>query len=344
MKYGKCFGILIGVMLTALLYADDFPFYLKWSSSDAISFYNFADQEEPKYVRAYKIRIGIDTLLTENVRAEAEITNQEKRLNSQVVFDHVDVRYQNPHWDVDFSLKDIGYGKGFWLYNRRADDALFEKNALMNFRWYGTEADYSLGKHKIGAGLGGNDLNQFLSVVRYSYQNDILKFDLFRFYIHRHSIMTKSAGQGGYEAFVGKNKYNFHSAFAYEMLSPTKYYKEELDDWKAINEMSVALNRDFSLIISAENRSDLNPLNADKDIKSDLYQVCFSYCHKKIQSYIGAREQHLPAGGGRAETGFLDINWLFKYKLSFGLFFDILNMTDADLNYKVGLQTRWKYK
>jgi hypothetical protein len=71
----------------------------------------------------------IDTLFSSGIRTRVELTNQDKRLDSVILIKVALVSRQSESCILETAMNDFGQGKGFFLFNRRIDDSLFDAYA-----------------------------------------------------------------------------------------------------------------------------------------------------------------------------------------------------------------------
>lgn len=284
----------------------------------------------------YKIRVGIDTLFAHGIRTRLELTNQDKRLFSQVVIDHAIIDYQYGDAAIQLSMQDFGYGKGFFLNNRRTDNPYFNQNALVNYRWHGINPSLRFNNNELGLGIGGNNLNIFLSEVNYQLQSDAFKIGVFGMYVHKDNQYTNMIFHLGYDVTWDMDNLEFRSGFVYDVLPETKHLPQ-MESWHLINEIKCNVSQTVRLNLSSEHQT----YTANK--KTDyLYETCVDARYKKAQSYIGVNVRSLP--GDRAYTYFWDVNVLPVEDLVLGLFIDYVAMNNSDNYYKFGIQTRYAMK
>jgi hypothetical protein len=328
--------LLAGLLLVSVLNSLQVPFYLDWRSSNGYFYYDFSDYDTSRLSEFYKVRAGIDTLFTNGVRTRLALTNQEERLSSQVVFEHAIIDYQAGNLALQLAMKDFGYGNGFWLNNRRNDNPLYERNALLDYRWHGLGAAYRFGKSTLGAGIGGNELNRFIYAANYNLQAEGVDLTLFGVYAHKDDIYTTLIYHCGYEASLYIGRVSFRSGLCYNYLPEAKHYPE-MDSWHWLNEMHLGIVSDLNFTISTDHQTPLDGKRIDH-----IYEACLDTRYNKLQANLGLRNQNLP--GKEAYIGFLDLNLFVQDHLKVGLFGDYVNVASGDDYLKFGFQTSYHLK
>jgi hypothetical protein len=326
----------LGLICTSQLECRELPFYLNWDSSNSYTFYEIQDDYTGKLRDNYKIHFGIDTLMANDIRVRLDLTNQEMRQFSQVVINHAMIDYHYKQIGLQLSMQDFGYGKGFWLYNRRSDDALYNKNSLLDYRWHGISSTLNLAEHQLGIGFSGSSINRTIAESNYRLQNDYLNLKAFAVIINKHSQYNTVVYHGGTELSLSNEWIGLHSGVAYQSL-PKSHFFPAMDSWHLINELDLEITNALKIIMSA----DLQTTPEDK--KPDhIYEICLGFSHDKLQSYAGASEKTV--FNQKAYTYFAEFRWQFQSNLTIGLFYDYVNMTENDNYSKVGLQTQFRWK
>lgn len=328
--------LLIAFLITGSSYlaCSSIPVYLKWRSSYSYLFYKIGEDETTQQRDMYKVNTGIDTTFYNNIRTRVEITNLDDRIDSQVIFDHINIDYCTKYVDLALSMEDYGFGNDYFLYNRRNDDVSFNKNVLINYRWNGIRTFAKFNNHKLGGGIGGNDINSFISLVQYNFKNDIVNMNLFNFFVQRHNHYTEPAYQWGADIKIKKSIIDIQSGFVYQYLPETSY-DDKRTGWYFINELEVKLYPFSGLILSSEHQT-----APESDKTEYMYQACFDVRYWKLQSFAGAQEKSIIHD--KVRTYFIDVNYFVLSNLSGGLFFDTVIFSRNRDYHRIGFQVNYQ--
>lgn len=324
------------VLICQIALALSLPIYLDWRSSFAYSMYDLSDHTSSKLAELYKVSAGIDTLFNYGIRTRLELTNEEKRLVSQVIVKHAIIDYLCDDYEVQLSMQDYGYGKGFFHNERRNDHPFFDQNALVNYRWHGVSYTHKLNKHSLGLGMGSNDVNIFLSDLYYRFHLKPVDLQVFGMYAHKDSRYTTLKYHLGYDATVTFKNWQLRSGYVFEHIPEHKNIAE-MEGWHLINELSYSISDNIKTLLSSEHQKQL--ANSDTD---HLYEACIDLNYNKLQSFIGLNIRSLP--DEEAVTYFLDLNFSPVQNLVLGAFFDYVDFSKSDDYTKIGLQTRYRMK
>jgi len=323
-------------MTCQIALAVSLPIYLDWRSSLAYSIYDLSDHTSSKLAELYKVNAGIDTLFANGIRTRLELSNEEKRLVSQVIIKHAIIDYICEDYEVQLSIQDYGYGKVFFINNRRNDHPFYDQNALANYRWHGISYTQKLSNHSLGLGVGSNDVNIFLSDLNYRFKLNPVDLQVFGIYAHKDSRYTTIKYHLGYDATVAFKNWQLRSGYVFEHIPEHKNIVE-MDGWHLINELSYSINDNIKTIISIEHQNQLAKSETDH-----LYEACIDLKYKKLQNYVGLNTRSLP--DEEAITYFLDLNFHPVQDLVLGAFFDYVNLSKSNDYMKFGLQTRFRMK
>lgn len=323
-------------MICQTLTAVRLPIYLDWRSSLSYSVYDPFEHVSSKLAELYKINAGIDTLFANRIRTRLELANEEKRLVSQVIIRHVIIDYICDDYEVQLSMQDYGYGKDFFINQRRNDHPFYDQNALVNYRWHGINYTQKLGKSSLGLGMGSNDLNIFLGKLSYQLKLESLDLQVFGIYTHKDSRYTTIIYHLGADARLSFDKWHLSSGYVFDYI-PEHKNLPDMDSWDLINEFGYKFNEQVRTNLSAEHKN-----LTDKGGTDFLYEACLDLRYNKLQSYIGLNTLSLP--DEEAYTYFLDLNLMPMPDLILGMFFDYVNLTKSDDYVKIGLQTSYRMK
>ncbi len=307
------------------------PVFLDWRSSNSYLFYHLDEHDASRIKQVYVINTGIDTLFSNGIRTRLELTNQDIRLDSRILIKEALVSWQSESFILETAMKDFGQGKGYFLFNRRNDDSLFDDYALFSYRWHGLQAGYTKGSNAFGAGLAGNDLNLFLAGANYEYRQENREFRLFGAYVHKDNHYTVAAFDAGSELSYYIDALSFRAGFNYHYLPESKHLPE-MGNWHLLSEAKYSFSPQAALILSA----DLNKEHNDSE-PDYLYEGCLDVSFGKLQSYAGARVQSVFSEN--AYTGFLDCNYFVREKLKLGIFCDYVIIPQGENYVKAGIQT-----
>jgi len=320
----------------SLLLSIKLPVFLDWRSSNSYAYYGLDENDISAMNELYKVRVGIDTLFNNGIGIKVALTNQEERLFSQTVFDYAIINYRYNKASVQLSMKDYGYGKNFLLYNRRFDNPWYGRNALFEYRWHGLEISYDAGKNRLTAGIGGNEINQFICHADYNFKPDYLELNLFTVYAQEDNQYTTDIYNVGSEFLIDNNFLSLQSCFSYNYLPESKHHPE-MDYWHVINELAIVFVPQIKLSLSSDHQT------YAKNNKTDyLYEGCLSFSIKRWQNNIGVRKQTIPLE--KVYTYFADVNYTLVKNLEIGLFSDYNNLTISKDYLKIGFQARYTLK
>jgi len=334
-KKARVIIAVIGLICSLPLWGGQLPVYLNWNSSNSYLFYKFPDNASGKFKENYNVHFGIDTLLTDEVRTRLDLTNQEKRLYSQVIIDYAMIDYQHENIGLQLAIKDFGYGQGFWLYNRRNDDAFYHKNSLVDYRWHGISSSVQLGRNQFGFGIGSNNLNRTISELYYGFQNEHLNLKAFGVFVPKSSIYSIGVYHGGTELSYANDRISLHSGYVYQYY-PLCHLFPQMESWHLTNELGIRLTPAVKVILSSDNQT-----NALSKRAEHIYEACLDLKYGKLGSYLGASEKTVL--NEKAYTYFADLNWFILDKLSIGLFYDYVDFTQSKTYSRIGMQTSYQW-
>lgn len=318
------------------LFSVQLPVYLNWRSSNNYFYTKIFTDVTTGHQDLYRINLGLDTLFTNGIRTQVEITNQESKLNSQVVFDHAIIGYYNDYGTLQVSMQNFGYGKGFFLNNRRNDHPYYNENTLLNYKWYGLNPSFKLNDSEIGLGMAGNNFNEFMGDVNYKLKKEPINLELFGFYANNDNQYTLDILHLGYLMTYHNQLLKYHSGFVYNII-PKSNFLHQMEGWHLINEVRIKPLDYASLILSTEHQTQIDKKKTDYQ-----YELCIDGYYQKAQCYAGINLKSLP--NEEAVTYFVDGNYTLVRDFTLGMFFDFVTMTKSDNYYKFGIQTKYSLK
>jgi hypothetical protein len=319
-----------------LLNCISIPLQIDWRNSFHYSFSDISDTESSGWDNMYKLRASIDILFTSGIRTRMALTNQDKRLLSQALFDYAIIDYQCGSSIVQIALKDHGYGSGFHLYNRRYDDVLYDRYALSFHRWQGISFQESISPHSFNIGVAGNELNRFLGDMHYNLKTDRSELTLFGTYIHHDNDFTVILLTGGYELITLLESVSLHSAFEYKYYPNSRHYGQ-MQCWHLINEATYRPLNFVKLTASSDFHTE-----ADNNDINDIHELDCQLSNMRVTCDLGFRTQSLILE--RADTYFLDLFFSPVKSFRLGIFLDMIQPTKSPDYYQIGIQTGFTLK
>ncbi len=316
---------LTGVML---------PVYLDWRSSNSYRFFDLAEDETGSWIESYKVGLGFSYDPGGPVRAELELTNQEEGLFSQVLLDHAAIGLTCDALGLELAIKDYGYGRDFLLYNRRNDDPLRGRNALLNYRWHGLRADYAYGKSNWHAGVANNSRNVFISEAGYELESGVWDVDAYVVYALKDDRYTNQVWHGGTQFNCWGGGTGLKGGFVYDYL-PESVNFETLRSWHSTLEFSQRLMPGLNVILSTELDKPTDSNTADQ-----THEACLEASRNRWHGYTGLRWQSLP--GEESRGWFLDVDYSPVPDLTLGVLFDYYDLSESRDFYKIGFQTGYE--
>jgi hypothetical protein len=325
--------LLIVIAGTTVLNGAQVPCFIDWRSSYGTLFYNIAHDETSSLAYLYKVTAGIDTVFANGLGTRLVFTNEEKGLFSQVLLKQAIVSYRFKDNAVELAMKDTGYGDDFQVFNRRNDDILFGRNALVEYRWNGITYVRQLGISSISAGFGTNIRNGALANLEYRFKKPGADITLFGYYVQNDSQNTLQAFNSGTEARLTYRQVELHSAFSFRYVRKHKTFPAE-SSWHLINELKFNITTDCNVSLSSALSKD-----SENNILHDTDELCLITRYSKINSKLGIKTQSLPAE--RGYTYFLDLCYNPINTLMLGTYFDYVDPTRSDNYYRIGIQTSY---
>ncbi len=311
------------------------PVYINWDSSDSYLLNNFPDNIFVKVRENYIVHFGIDTLMTNGVRTRLDLTNQEEQLFSQVVIDHAIIDYHHDNLGLELAMKNLGYGKNFFLYNRRSDNPLYNRNNLFEYRWHGISSTVNFKDNQFSAGIGNNKINNNIAEVSYKYQTDHLHAAFFGVYALHDSRYNAGVYHAGTELSHNFSMLNFHTGFTYQFYPKSQFYSK-MESWHLINELGLSITPGTKIILSTDHQT--IPYSKKTEF---VAEACLALRLNQFQSYFGVNEKTILQD--KAYTYFADVNWNILKNLSLGLFFDYLIYAKDSTSTRIGIQTKYRW-
>lgn len=331
-------SLFLTLMLLAccrMLISVNVPLYFQWRSSNGFYSTNVLGDETTGTKELYKVNFGLDTLFANGIRTQLELTNHDEKLVSQVVVDHAIIDYTYSFASIQLSMQDFGYGKGFFLNNRRYDNPLYGTNSLINYRWYGVNPAISYKQSKLGFGFAGNNQNKFLSNVCYKLDSDKIDANLFIDYANNDDNYTLQIYHYGYDIAFDFDRFILRSGYVYDHIPKSKFLPE-MHKWHIINETKIKTNDVLTLVLSSEHQTQYKKTELDY-----TNEACLNLNIKRIHSNIGLNYKTLLTE--KASTYFSEINVNPASGLLLGVFFDVVDMSKSNDYYKIGFQSSYSF-
>lgn len=343
----QCLLSVVSILFCICLDATTLPLFFRWDSSYAAQFKPGTFTEKDSEYSKYIVTAGIDTTWADKIHTRLEVTNEQSKLNTQILLKSASVNYHHNWSDIRLSLEARGYGNSSSFYNRRVESPLWGKNKLLDYHWQGIMVTHQEWLDNfIYAGLGDNQLNGIMYNLGYRYSGEHLKTNAFLYRAQRDDRYNTPVYHYGTTFAYETNSCVIQQGFVYNSLPryddfPSAETNRKLLGWKAQTDVGIFPWSSWEFAASAYFRRPDDNQNVIEQTLNAL--VCYSWGKIWLAAEV-TDEQKVAVSG---ETYSLDVGYVpllaLKSQLEFMGYVDYINVRASKPVYKVGLQTSYSF-
>jgi hypothetical protein len=311
------------------------PLSFSWQSSHAVSFYPDSITSSRNIQDKYQVAVGIDTTFADGIHTVLEATNENELFGSRILLQKAMISYQQQRLNVILSIQDKGFGAGYHIHQKRVEHPLHDKNALVDYRWYGIESGYRLYGNTISIGMGSNDFNGLMYQLTDQYIFEPINLTVFGMWTQKHSHYNDWVYQWGGDICLVKNWLLLRQGIVWDSV-PVYLKFRDITGWKSISQLTISPIKRGAVNISRMDQK-RTLINAEYE---HILDADVEYGWGKTDCTLGTYWTKNIYGKSRVH--YLDVAFFPVSALRIGFFVDVVRHQHSQSFHRMGLQTSYR--